>query len=855
VSGNTVAGVPGTATAESHSACTADGDIGCVANLTYTAALTTGLAPKIVSGNTVAGVPGTAAAESHSNCTADGDTACVATATYKAALTTGLAAKVVSGQTVAGVPGSATAESHIDCAADGATACVATASYKAADITGLASKVLLGQTVAGTAGNVTLPAANVVYTGTTYGVGGNGSTGTLTIPAAAQVRSGAGAYGLGGNGTTPTLPDCASDGANGCVAVGPLMAAAVTTGLAAKVVTGQTVAGVDGSAIAEAHSDCSADGSTGCVATASYKAAATSGLAPKIVSGFTVAGVAGSAAAEAHINCAADGETACVATASYTAAATSGLAAKIVSGNTVAGVPGTTAAEGHSDCSADGATGCVATSSYTAAATSNLAPKIVSGNTVAGIAGSATAESHGNCSADGETGCISTVSYRAANVTGLASKVLFGQTVASTAGNVTLPAVGHVLSGMSFGISGTGSTGTLTLPTAANVRVSNGAYGASGTGVTPTLADCSANNVSGCVTTATYKSADFTNITAGNIKNGVVLAGVTGAYPSVTHPLAGATATADLTAATFDAKVKSSAGFEWFDSTGALQSGAGDTDIAAENISGAVTIFGTTGSIGTCTGDGQVSCLTTNTYKSVDTSAISAWDLRYGKSAGGLTGQIRTSCQNRITSTIYNQDGVVNNSGGVAGTSFDWWDTIDNWNNNAATLPQTNIAGFGAESVCDAATVWSDVTTDGSCNAAADDCVFYDRITQRYWSETFPTTGAAPAVTGSTWANAVARCNNLSFGGFTDWRLPTEHDLQTAAMHGFRDLWLSNSNFAPDADNYMFWSATTASADTTNAWSVFMTDGTSSTAGVKSGTITGFGGGLNYTNTVVCVRP
>jgi hypothetical protein len=740
---------------------------------------------------------------------------------------------------------------------------VATASYKAAAITGLASKVLSGQTVAGTAGNVTLPSPGHVYTGINYGVGGTGSTGTLTLPAAAQVRTGAGAYGIGGNGTTPSLADCASDGAAGCVAVGPLMAAAVTTGLAAKVVTGQTVAGIAGTATAESHNDCSADGATGCVATSSYTAAATSGLAPKIVSGNTVAGILGTATAESHNNCSADGDTSCVATASYRAAATAGLAAKIVSGNTVAGIAGTTAAESHSDCAADGSTGCVATSSFTAAATSGLAPKIVNGNTVAGILGTATAESHVSCAADGATDCISTASYRAAATTGLASKVLFGQSVAGTAGNVTLPAVGNVMSGVSFGVGGNGSSGTLTLPGVANVRVSNGSYGVGGTGSTPTLADCLANNLSGCVTTATYKSADFTNITAGNIKSGVTLAGVTGAYPSASFPLAGNTGTADLTTATFDARVKSSAAFEWFDSTGSLQTGAGDEDIAAANISGAVTIFGTTGSIGTCTDDGQTGCLTTNRFKSVDTASLTAWDLRYGKAAGGLSGQIRTTCQNRITKAVYNQDGTVDDAAGTSGTSNDWWDTIDNWNANQSLLPQTNITGFGAESVCDASTVWTDVTADGTCDATSDDCIFYDRITQLYWTETYPVTGAAPGSTRQTWPTAVAHCNNLTFGGFTDWRLPTLHDLQTGAMHGFRDLYYkggtaattsNNSNFGPNVDSTMFWAATTASADTDNAWTVFLTDGTSVTRAPKSSLTTPFGTGLNYNNSIICVR-
>ncbi len=636
------------------------------------------------------------------------------------------------------------------------------------------------------------------------------------------------------------------------------MAAAVTTGLAAKVVTGQSVAGVSGSAIAESHGNCAADGATGCVATASYTAAATSGLAPKIVSGNTVAGIPGSATAESHGNCAADGATGCVATASYTAAATAGLAAKIVTGNTVAGIPGTTAAESHNSCAADGATDCVANASYTAAETSGLAAKIVSGFTVAGIGGSATAESHGLCASDGATGCVSTASYRAADTSGLASKVLSGQTVAGTPGNVVLPAAGNVLSGVSFGVSGTGSNGTLTLPNAANVRVSNGSYGMGGSGTTPTLADCSTNNATGCVTTSTYKSADFTNITAGNIKKGVLLAGVTGDYPSSTNPLSGNTGTGDLTLATFNAQIKGAADFEWFDSTGALHTGTGDTDLTEANIAGNATIFGTTGTIAVCTGDGQTGCLTTSTYKSVDTSALSAWDLRYGKTAGGLTGQIRTLCQNRINSAVYNQDAMPNNNAGTAGTSYDWWDSVDNWNNNSDVLPTVNLPGFGDGATCDTTTnIWMDMTSDGTCNANTDDCVFYDRITQQYWSESYPVTGAAPGITGSTWSNAVVHCNDLEFGGFTDWRLPTMNDMQTAVMHGMRDIGYkggtaattrNNSFFISNVDDHYFWSATTSSSAANGAWRLFLADGV--TQGMsKNAASTGA-----YLNTVICVR-
>jgi hypothetical protein len=853
-------GVSGNGSTPTLGNCAADGDVGCVVvGPGLAAAVTGGLAAKVLAGQNVAGIAGTAAGEAHSDCAADGATACVATASYKAVEISTLAPKVISGQTVAGVAGSAAGEAHSDCAADGATACVATASFKAVEISTLAPKVITGQTVAGVAGSAAGESHINCSTDGAIGCVSTNSYKAVEISTLApKVITGQTVAGVAGSAAGEAHIDCAADGATSCVATVSFKAVEIST-LAPKVITGQTVAGVVGSAAGEAHINCTADGATDCVATNSYKAVEISTLAPKVITGQTVAGVAGSAAGEAHSDCTADGTTGCVATASYTAAATLALAPKILSGYRVAGVNGTATAESHTDCAADGSTGCVATSSYTAAATSALAPKIVAGFKVAGVDGTATAEYHNDCSADGTVGCVTTALYKSADTTGLASKVLSGQSVAGTSGNITLPTAGHVLSGISFGVSGNSVLGTLTLPTVANVRVSNGTYGVAGTGSTPTLADCSTNYALGCVTTGSYRSADFTNITAGNIKNGITLAGVAGSYPSASYPLAGNTATSDLTLATFNAKVKSSAAFEWFDATGTLHTGAGDTDIAAANINGSVDIFGTTGSIANCTGDGQTGCLTTNTYKSVDTSTLSAWDLRYGKSAGGLTGQIRTTCQNKINAALFNHDGTVTNSAVTTGTSNDPWDTVDNWNDNADVLPSTSIAGTGAESTCNTSTnVWMDVTADGVCDAGTDDCIFYDRMTQLYWSESYPAPATAPTMTSSNWAFAVNRCDTLTFGGFTDWRMPTQNDMMTAILHSIRDLGYkggtagttsNNSNFINAVDDHYFWTSTSGSANTAYAWQYFMADGTAKVA-QKTGS---FSGAYNFTS--ICVRP
>ena len=226
-------------------ACTADGATSCVANATYTAALTTGLASKLLSSATVAGVAGNVTLPAAGNVLAAityGTSGTGATGT----LTLPTAANVRTVNGAYGVGGTGTAPSLTDCAADGGTGCVSVASFTAATTSGLASKVLSGSTVAGVGGNVILPSATNVLTAVTYGVSGTSAVGTLTLPTAANVRTVNGAYGVGGTATAPTLADCSSDGQTGCVTSGILPAAAITGFSTWNIRAGTTLAGVAG---------------------------------------------------------------------------------------------------------------------------------------------------------------------------------------------------------------------------------------------------------------------------------------------------------------------------------------------------------------------------------------------------------------------------------------------------------------------------------------------------------------------------------------------------------------------------------------------------------------------------------
>ena len=837
-SGDVLAGVTGTAGVR-PSDCASDGSTGCVATATYPAANSTGAAAKIASGDVLAGITGTAGVRP-SDCSTDGGTGCVAVTNFPAVdkltkLSVGNAAKIRSSLTIAGVVGTLD-----DCSTDGGAGCVAVGpAYAAAITAGVAAKVLTGQSVAGISGSATSAPANCAADGATNCVAVTNfpAVNKVTNLAALNLAKISSSVTVGG--VVGTMADCSADGTTGCLTV-TAFPSANTSGAAAKIISGQTLAGISGSATA-APSNCAADGATGCVAVALFPAVdkatkLSAGNAAKIRSSLTIAGVVGTLD-----DCATDGGSGCVVTGpTYVSALTTGAAAKILSGQSLAGVLGSAAAR-PSDCASDGDINCVAVTNFPAVnrvtnlAALNLA-KISSSVTVGGVVGTLA-----NCSADGTTSCLTVTGFPSANTTGAAAKILTGQTLA--------------------GVSGS----------AANVP-----------------ANCSSDGQTDCVAITTYPALQKSLLTAAVLKNGTVINGVTGTYPNASNPLAGSTATADLTNATFNAQVKSTTAFEYFDSTGALQSGAGDDDITAAKIVSGISIFGTTG---TAAG-----------------GAPDPWNVRVGTVINGVTGQLKTSCRNRTNTSIWNTSvpytastvdatadtltisshpftsnmtvrvgastaptGITINStiyyvivvdantirlsassgpgaqvditaAGANVTVYQWsdatlhwWDTIDD-SNNDLVYPTSLVSGWSTDTDCDYSN-WQDLTTDGTCDSAADDCIMKDRISGLTWSESFPVTAAAAASTTRSWQNAIQHCNDLgSFGGQSGWRLPTQKELLEAWIHGIRDVGYNgagtirgsgsthnNNAFILSVDT-IFWSASAVSARTTHAWSVNLGD-------------------------------
>ncbi|MBC7530208.1 MAG: DUF1566 domain-containing protein [Oligoflexus sp.] len=439
--------------------------------------------------------------------------------------------------------------------------------------------------------------------------------------------------------------------------------------------------------------------------------------------------------------------------------------------------------------------------------------------------------------------------------------------------------------------------------------------------VKPSPIDCNAGNLSGCVTTSTYRSMDLSaatamtdltmtnfnatigtaaafefwdstgarnqvtgtsNLSVDNVKSGVMIFGVTGDYPSATYTLSSASGTADLDAATFDAKAKSGAAFEYWNSAGGYQTGTGDADIIASNIVSTATIFGLTGNL-------------------TAPAAIDPWNVRVGSVINGVTGQLKTSCRNRANTSLWDTSvpytvstvdatadtltitghsftsnmtvrvgastaptGITINSttyyvivvdantiklsaASGPGAQVDitavgsnvtiyawsdgtlhWWDTIDDYNNNLV-YPTSLVASWSSDTDCNYSN-WQDLTADGACDTAADNCIMKDKISGLTWSESHPVAAAAAATTTLSWQKAIQHCNNLSFGGFTGWRLATQKELMEAYIHGIRDVGYNgvgtiralgsthnNNLFILDIDQ-SFWSATAVSDNATDSW-------------------------------------
>jgi hypothetical protein len=557
---------------------------------------------------------------------------------------------------------------------------------------------------------------------------------------------------------------------------------------------------------------CAADGVVGCVTTVNFKSAATAGAASKIISGQSVAGVSG------NVILPAAGDV------------RQGVAFGVSSGSTGqldpgAGIP--------ASCSSENQTNCVATTNFPAVDRTRIVDntsKILSDFSIVGVSGTLS-----TCAADGSNCFVPAYSVmsqplKAINYNSIdATKMLSSLTISGVVGSIVSRGPWNVTT--TFPGAGFYSSAT---NTPADTSYTGTLFGTAGTAVLKP-ADCSANNETGCVTTSTYKAADLTNLSAGNIKSTVTIAGVTGNYPSATSPLDGADTTDDLSIvqATRESQLRSATNFEFFMSDGTRVLTGGDSDIAASNIRDAVNIFGITGNV---------------------TAAVAPdpWNVRIGTTINGVAGQLKVNCRNRVRTAVYNYDGAIGSipqTGVTSGSAIDIWDTIDDHNNGVAGLPPSVLTAWGSNTDCGGveatagdANVWKDVTTTSggaasNCTTDAARCTMQDKITGLWWSKL-----QALGAWNTAWNTCQTTLNaSGGYNGQTGWRLPTQKELMEAYTHGIRSA--AGANWMTEANMYSsFWSGSSVSNGTVDAWSVNLANGNPNPSGKGAA------------NPVVCVR-
>jgi hypothetical protein len=195
-------------------------------------------------------------------------------------------------------------------------------------------------------------------------------------------------------------------------------------------------------------------------------------------------------------------------------------------------------------CTANGEVDCRANAAFKAADTTQLMPdNIKSGVTIAGVAGTV-APSPANCSSNGTQRCVATGAYYAATECAADSSNCFVPSYVASS---------KPLKAINYDVINSGKTSIRTSLTLS--------------GITGTLVDCSANAIAGCVTTTTYRSGNLANLSAGNIKKNVTIAGVVGNYPSVTTPLATDSGLTDLTTV---GPTTTLGAYQFFDKTGGV---------------------------------------------------------------------------------------------------------------------------------------------------------------------------------------------------------------------------------------------------------------------------------------------
>jgi hypothetical protein len=114
--------------------------------------------------------------------------------------------------------------------------------------------------------------------------------------------------------------------------------------------------------------------------------------------------------------------------------------------------------------------------------------------------------------------------------------------------------------------------------------------------------------------------------------------------------------------------------------------------------------------------------------------------------------------------------------------------------------------------------IWEMKTDDGS---------IHDRDNVYTWCDTNPYTNGGyhgRCGAGTDTEDFINALNNSSFGGYSDWRMPTLKELSTLVDYSTYDPAIDTAIFPNTVSSY-YWSSTTYAYDTYLAWLVYFYHG------------------------------
>ncbi len=260
---------------------------------------------------------------------------------------------------------------------------------------------------------------------------------------------------------------------------------------------------------------------------------------------------------------------------------------------------------------------------------------------------------------------------------------------------------------------------------------------------------CSTDGQIACVARADYPAVDKALLAAnlGNLRSGNSIAGLTGTL----NTCAADNGISCVTSAEYPSVVKA--------------------DVTAATIINGSILAGVSGTFAApCAADGQVDCLSTPTFKAVRLSTITSFDVRAGSTFGGLAGTT-AFYRNASTLSIFNR--TTGDGSNVSTGDADNYDTIDDAAGGMA-IPITMTAGASNVQSNWIREPTTDTDSDETCNGS-ESCAYLDRFTGLSWLSD----NGMPY----TWEAAITSCESLTIAGTSDWRIPTQKELQQAYVN------------------------------------------------------------------------